>query len=379
MDAIKTALLKLIREALNPSNTAVPLPDSIDWRGLLELCERNGVCAIALDGIQQFSKPASPKNSSLFPNENKALSSFYSPDSQKRKLQWIAHAISIEQNYERHIKVMAELARFYRSHGIEMLVAKGYGLSLNYPLPRHRPLGDIDIWLFGKQKEADDLLEKEMGIKIDKGHHHHSVFDYHGVTIENYSDFLCVPGHRSNAAYEKILKEWAMKERESQTVGGESIYFPGPNFNALFVLKHTATHFAATEMTLRQLLDWGTLAQRHTKSIDWTTVRDIAKRFNLLRFMNCLNALCIDHLGFPATSFPPFERDAALEERILNDILSPEFQEKAPNGFIRGIAFKYKRWKANAWKHKITFRESLAETLLTQAFAHLQKPKSLRN
>lgn len=44
-----------------------------------------------------------------------------------------------------------------------MMVLKGYGLSLNYLKPSHRPCGDIDIWLFGKQKEADDARGTSQG------------------------------------------------------------------------------------------------------------------------------------------------------------------------------------------------------------------------
>ena len=52
--------------------------------------------------------------------------------------------------------------------------------------------------------------------------------------------------------------------------------------------------------------------------------------------------------------FPSFERDLKLEERVLNDILHPEFSEKFPEkGFIRIIRFKFRRWLANRWKHRI--------------------------
>lgn len=105
----------------------------------------------------------------------------------------------------------------------------------------------------------------------------------------------------------------------------------------------------------------------------------VAKKYNLYRFMSCQNALCVDYLGFPSEVFPEFERNKELETRVLNDILSPEFNKKAPKGFMKGLLFKYERWRANIWKHKITFPESLTETLLTQILAHLLKPASLKN
>ncbi len=340
-----------------------------NWGELFSISAGHGVNAIAADGLQRLTESAASKEL-LRPLDSAPL--------KLQKMQWLGSSLVIERIHEQHKPVMRELAAFYKSQGIKTLVAKGYGLSLNYPVPNHRPLGDIDIWLFGEQKRGDRALS-EKGIKIDYGHHHHTVFDYKGITIENYSDFLCVPGHRKNASYEKILKRLAYEESIRSEINGEEIYYPSANFNALFILKHSATHFASTEMNLRQLLDWGTFVLKHGKDVDWDFVEKVAKQYNLHHFMNCQNALCVDYLGFPSDAFPAFARNEGLETRVLNDILSPEFSKKAPKGFVEGLLFKYERWRANAWKHKITFPESLAETFMTQAFAHIFKPASLKN
>lgn len=175
------------------------------------------------------------------------------------------------------------------------------------------------------------------------------------------------------------MKRLAYEESVRSEINGEEIYYPSANFNALFILKHSATHFASTEMNLRQLLDWGTFVLKHGKEVDWDFVIKVAKQYNLYHFMSCQNALCIDCFGFQSDNFPKFERNKELETRVLNDILSPEFNKKVPEGFLKGLLFKYERWRANVWKHKITFPESLTETLLTQLFAHIQKPASLKN
>lgn len=374
MDETVRFLLCLVKLGLFPNRSDcignVYSFKKVDWNKLFKLSIKQGINAIAIDGLQQLLK---------HPNYKKQLEEVNTASIQLKKMQWLATSLVCEQNYERHIRVMSELANFYKSHGIKILVAKGYGLSLNYPVPNHRPLGDIDIWLFGEQKKGDKALEIEKNVKIDYGHHHHTIFNYKGATVENYSDFLCVPGHRKNAGYEKLLKHLAYEESVKYQINGEEVYFPSANFNALFILKHSATHFASTEMNLRQLIDWGTFVYKHDKEVDWDMVKSVAKEYNLYRFMNCQNALCIDYLGFPADAFPLFERDEALEMRVINDIVFPEFNEDAPRGFINGLWFKYKRWKANSWKHKITFPESLTETLLTQLVAHLLKPASLKN
>lgn len=366
------ALLRLglsLESNCNNNTDIYTLLDCKKWRNIFQLSIQQGVNAIAADGLQLLLEN---------PNNKEMLKSLDAAPLKLQKMQWLGSSLTIERIYEQHKHVMSELAAFYRTHGIKMLVAKGYGLSLNYPIPNHRPLGDIDIWLFGEQKRGDNALS-EKGVKIDYGHHHHTIFNYKGVTIENYSDFLCVPGHRKNASYERILKRLAYEESVRYEINGEEIYYPSANFNALFILKHSATHFASTEMNLRQLLDWGTFVLKHGRDVDWNFVVKVAKLYNLYHFMNCQNALCVDYLGFPLDVFPAFERNKELETRVLNDILSPEFNKKAPEGFLNGLLFKYERWRANVWKHKITFPESLTETLLTQILAHIQKPASLKN
>lgn len=366
------ALLRLglsLESNCNNNTDIYTLLDCKKWCNIFQLSIQQGVNAIAADGLQLLLEN---------PNNKELLKSLDAAPLKLQKMQWLGSSLTIERIYEQHKHVMSELAAFYRMHGIKMLVAKGYGLSLNYPVSNHRPLGDIDIWLFGEQKRGDNALS-EKGVKIDYGHHHHTIFNYKGVTIENYSDFLCVPGHRKNASFERILKRLAYEESVRYEINGEEIYYPSANFNALFILKHSATHFASTEMNLRQLLDWGTFVLKHGKNVDWNFVVKVAKLYNLYHFMNCQNALCVDYLGFPLDVFPAFERNKELETRVLNDILSPEFNKKAPEGFLNGLLFKYERWRANVWKHKITFPESLTETLLTQILAHIQKPASLKN
>lgn len=68
-----------------------------------------------------------------------------------------------------------------------MMLLKGYGLSICWPVPEHRPVGDIDIYLgladsgcaFGHKniwKEADKVVSEKLGIKVDNTHHHHSIY-----------------------------------------------------------------------------------------------------------------------------------------------------------------------------------------------------------
>jgi hypothetical protein len=97
------------------------------------------------------------------------------------------------------------------------------------------------------------------------------------------------------------------------------------------------------------------------------------------RFLHCLYVIAVDNLGMPAEYIPLFERDAELEQRVLNDILSPEFADEKPSGnLLKILRFKYNRWWTNRWKRRIVYRENLLTTFVVQVWSHLLKPKSIK-
>ena len=88
-------------------------------------------------------------------------------------------------------------------------------------------------------------------------------------------------------------------------------------------------------------------------------------------------AICIEDLGFDAGLFPKPVYDAALKERVLGELLSPEFAEPMPSGLLRRIMFKFRRWRANEWKHRLCYTESMWSAFWSGVWDHLLKPKSI--
>ncbi len=93
-----------------------------------------------------------------------------------------------------------------------------------------------------------------------------------------------------------------------------------------------------------------------------------------------INAISVDYLGFSESTFPQIEREEALEERIINDILSPEFSEEKPKGnTIQVICFKTRRFFANRWKRELVYREGIWSQLWHGSIAHLQRFRTIRD
>lgn len=355
--------LSLIKVGIGTSNDAI-IPYEVDWVKIKALAERQEMTALVLDGLDAV--------------KGEGLSAKGSDISLQMKLEWIGEVLqNYEGRYAAYEKAIGELAGFYNSHGYKMMVLKGYACSLNWPNPKHRHCGDIDIWQFGYYKEADASLSKEYGIKIDNGHHHHTVFEWKGFSVENHYDFLNVHHHKSNVDLERILKELGQDDNHIVVVNGQKVYLPSANLHALFLLRHSMSNFAAAGMTLRQLLDWAFFVEKHGKEIDWDWLEDTLEKYGMKRLYDVYNAICVGNLGFDVNFFPRVQFDPELKDRVLNDILSPEFSEVEKGGYVKRAFYKFRRWRANAWKHELCFKESMWSAFWSGVWSHLLKPKSI--
>ena len=364
---LKESFLALVRLEIGHGNYS-PVK-TVDWTALKALADKHGLSAVVLDGLDKVDGSSMPVT---------------------MKLEWIGDVLqNYEQRYELYKKTIAEMAAFYEEKGYKMMVLKGYACSLDWPKPNHRPCGDIDIWQFGKQRFADLLLDTK-GIEVDLSHHHHTVFYWGDFMVENHYDFLNVHHHKSNVEMEAILKELGQDDShsvelsfEKQLENGEKedckaiIYMPSANLHALFLLRHSMSNFASTGMLLRQLLDWGFFAQKHKSEIDWSWLENQLEHFGMKRLYDIFNAILVDNFGFDVKIFPKVQFDPKLKDRVLDDILLPEFSEVEKGGFISRAAYKYRRWKANAWKHELCFSESMSSAFWSGVKSHLLKPSSI--
>ena len=337
-------------------------PECVEWDDIETLASKHGLSAIVLDGIERLPVGNRPPQILL--------------------LNWIGEVLQgYEHMYDAYKKAISELAGFYNSHGFKMMVLKGYACSLDWPKPEHRPCGDIDIWLFGEQKAADAALAgsakfQDSCSRIDCSHHHHTVFNWDEFTVENHYDFVNVYAHKSSHELEKVFKELGMDDSHSVEVNGEKVFIPSPNLHALFLLRHMVSHFAAAEISLRQVLDWVFFVEKHNKEIDWEWLIDVLEKYHMKDFFNLINAICVEDLGFNANLFHYVQYLPELKQKVLNDIIDPEYGTAEPSGLIKRIVYKYRRWQGNAWKQKMCYGESRWKAFCYGIWAKMLKPAS---
>ncbi|MBE6324133.1 MAG: hypothetical protein E7074_04035 [Bacteroidales bacterium] len=361
------AFLALVRQGIGHESRV--LSQEIDWTAIKALADTHGLSAVVLDGLNEVSKSNSQPST---------LNS-------QLKLSWIGEVMqSYEGRYAAYEKAIGSLTGFYNQHGYKMMVLKGYASSLDWPNPKHRPCGDIDIWQFGKQKEADAVLAKEKGVKIDTSHHHHTVFEWDGFSVENHYDFINVHHHKSNAEFEKILKQLGEDDSHFVVLNGDTstgsaakVYLPSPNLHALFLLKHLMMHFASEGIMLRQVVDWGFFVEKHGKDVDWNYVLDVLDQFGMRQMFNIINAICVGDLGFDVAYFPTVQFEPNLKDRVLNEILVPKYSASVPKNIFSRVAFKIRRWRDNEWKHQLCYKDSMWSAFWSGVWNHLLKPSSI--
>jgi len=356
------SFLQLVRLGIGHTEST-EITEKVDWVALKALAERQGLSAIVLDGLDAVNGEGLTVHGSM---------------PQMMRLEWIGEVLqNYEGRYAAYEKAIGSLAEWYNQHGFKMMVLKGYACSLDWPKPEHRPCGDIDIWLFGQQREADATLSKEKGIRIDNSHHHHTVFNWQGFTIENHYDFVNVHHSRSNALLERVFKELGTDDSYSVELDETRVYVPSPNLHALFLLRHSMIEFAASGINLRQLLDWAFYSKKHKGEIDWSWLNETIEQYGMKKLYDVFNAIIVGDLGFDVNVFPKVQFDPTIKDKVLNEILFPAIPNEKPKNVISRMVWKWHRWKSSEWKHKLCYKESMWSAFCSGIWSHLLKPSSI--
>ena len=99
-----------------------------DWRECYEQASKQGVLALAWEGIESLPQQLQPPK--------------------QLKFRWAMTVEKYEAKHRRYCQTVYELQSFYKEHGIVAVQMKGVGFSHGYNKPHHREGGDIDIFTY---------------------------------------------------------------------------------------------------------------------------------------------------------------------------------------------------------------------------------------
>lgn len=361
MDTEQQLVVSLVRKAVDPK-AEIEIPLALDWPKVARLAHKQGVDALCFDAMSMLDPCRQPDKDML--------------------LKWLGQVSYMENCYESYRKTLDELAAVYESNGIEMMLLKGYGMSLLWPVPQHRPTGDIDVYFGDKWNEADKLVGRSLGVEVEDIHEHHTTFSYKGIHVENHYDTVNTKSTVSGKWLEKVLKGLA-RNGERIKIREASCYLPSAQFNAIFLMRHLGSHFCGSSVSLRQVLDWGFFMRENCGRVDWQEAMKVLKQIGIDRFFHQINAICVDYLGFDFDI--AIDREEKLEKRVFEDIVSPEYEavdRRASRGkgvFDRILSgcFRIRRFLANSWKRRIVYRDSIFSQLILGISSNLKRYQSI--
>ena len=278
-----------------------------DWKQCYRLAAKQGVMALAWDGIITLPAGLQPP---------RAL-----------KLTWGMAVQDYEAKYARYCRTIQELSAFYAEHGIVTVQMKGVGLSSYYPVPAHREGGDIDIFTFSADKSkmtdaeanrlADELMIQQ-GIEVELHSYKHSNFYYKGIPIENHKFFLNVEHYPVAVQVNELLKQCLQPQVTDLLEGECSILTPSSAFNTLFLAFHASQHYGSG-IALHHLCDWAMLVKRYGLQLP----QELTDK-HFLGAIAAFTQLCNRYLGTEVEVTGGKE----LADEILEEILHSRFPHK---------------------------------------------------
>ena len=335
----------LVRNAIDGTVPEVEHMDAHNWWHLFRLMQQNHVSALIFEALPREDVPRDV----LIP--------------------WLAEHEKVVARYRHQCDVQQQLLDLMSAHGIETLVLKGTHLAQYYPRPELREFGDLDLYFYDRHAKADEVARRELHVEVDKHAHHHTRYELRGVTVESHYDFLNTHYPPSNRRYEALLKELS------------TLHSPLSTFEVLFILRHMACHFAASRITLRDLVDWTLTCRALQDKVDWGKVKTVVKDFGMEPFVAALNAIAARRLGLtspfassPSSGLPSQATVEAVERDLIYG--SRHSDDIGPDGIAR-LPWKLRRWHAHRWKRRMVFSDSEPRLLLANLTSHAEKPASI--
>ncbi len=255
------------------------------WTQMFKMAARQGLLAIAWDALEELQAEYGGLCRGM---------------SRETKIRWALSIKNIEEVHLRQREALKELAGIFAESGMRVMVLKGLGLAEMYPRPEHRECGDLDIYLFGDFEKGNEVMRK-MGIAVEYDGTKHSKFYYKGIPVENHKNFLNVTTTRVDKDLERELIRILQEQKcGSLDLGGITVVVPPPDFQMIFLTRHTITHFLASGLVLRHLYDFGIFYSAHAQEVDLDRIEKIFKRESQHKLYRAFLDVLQIYLGMPA-------------------------------------------------------------------------------
>lgn len=350
--------------------TDFSLPENVNWKEVFVLAQEQGVNAIALDGLEVIMQ--------------KNPEAMQTAEAKQVLLESIGNLQMTEFYNLNQLSALLKLSDILAKKDIPFMIMKGFACAKNYPNPKHRPCGDIDIYT-GELFEKSNNALREAGIEVEPDYYRHTASYINGVMIENHRVLCDLRGPQKQT---KEFEKWLEKEAKESVLSGKPAVvleqsvlggtFPNANFNALFLPWHVSAHFVFERVTIRHLLDWALFLIQDGKEIDVEMFLEAKKRFDygFSKLADVITNLALRYLKMPVADTPikiihdAVNFDDRLADKVLDYMFVGQPRERDENIWKFRINNVKRVWNEK-WKYKEFYGMSSMKFLFYKTYGAL--------
>ncbi len=226
----------------------------------------------------------------------------------------------VAYNY-RNLSVQTEIITKLSANNIPCAVIKGTSISVDYPNPILRPLGDVDLLVPAEdyEKSIDLLIGCDERNKLSKLHKFHYQFFKNGISIEIHKYVSRFDNDEDN------IKEYmgaALKHTEENNIDGFNFPVLKKNYQAITLLLHTKRHYFENKLNLRMLCDWAMFIDKTDVCLWNNEIYPTLERLNLNKWADALSGACNQFINIACDDKIHSFCDKATTAQLANEFIS---------------------------------------------------------
>lgn len=278
-----------------------------EWEEILKFAIEQGVAPVLMTEIEKLPHTFLPPKNVL--------------------LKWFGYKMSWTVLYRHKLNLSCGFANTLEPKAVKCLVLKGFAIASYYPIPETRVFGDLDCFLVSSNAEMKKTMfeignevARKMGYIVEDAGYKHTHIHYKNLLIENHKYFTNFNETKQGAKIERLLRNLVLDGR-SQRLGDTNLWKPSPEFNVIFLLKHSLGDFIANDMALKSLYDWAMFLKAEQNNIDWDRMFLLLENCKLKKFFFLMTETCIAYLGLKFHIRGLSDISRTMVDDMINDVL----------------------------------------------------------
>lgn len=252
------------------------------------------------------------------------------------KVQKVSRQV-VMQNYKL-LYLTNYIVKLLEREAISVIVLKGSGTAVLYPVPELRKSGDVDLLIAKREdlKKACILLEKKhFTIKEKQQSNHHIVLESKdGILIELHMTLAEPFDNQRINDYLRALSTEYHSHIQNIDILGSRLPVPEDAYHAFYLLLHMLHHYLRSGFGLRLLCDWVVFWNREIEAKEIESFVQLTRACGVNGFLEVITGACVHYLGLEEAKVPFYKTESPNKEIIeefMKEIIEAEEFGKSGN------------------------------------------------